>query len=156
MARQPEIQYINAYVAGSAAYKIESAPVRKHKKVQLPKQKRAKKTVIAFDPVAIGGILVASVLLVLMFVGMFQLQGIRQDQMALQQYVGALQQENEQLSERYASGYDLEEIERIALAMGMVPSSQVPHINLDVSVPQVVEEPTAWETFCMFLTGLFA
>ena len=156
MARQPEIQYINAYVAGSAAYKIESTPVRKHKKVQLPKQKRKQKTVIALDPVALGGILVASLLLVLMFVGMFQLQGVRQDQMALEQYVGALQQKNEELSDRYASGYDLEEIERIALAMGMVPSSQVPHINLDVSVPQVAEEPTAWETFCMFLAGLFA
>ena len=156
MARQPEIQYINAYVAGSAAYKIENAPVRKRKKVQLPKQMRAKKTIVAFEPIAVSGILVASLLLVLMVVGIFQLNGIHQEQIALEKYVSNLQKENDVLSERYAAGYDLEEIERIALAMGMVPSSQVPHINLDVVVPEVVAEPTAWESFCMFLTGLFA
>jgi carbohydrate diacid regulator len=49
-----------------------------------------------------------------------------------------------------------EELEKIALAMGMVPSSQVPHISMDVTVPQQEAEPTAWENFCAFLTGLFA
>lgn len=155
MARQPEIRYINAYVSGSMAYQLEE-PVRKKKQVKLPKMRRQKKTVIALDPVAIGGIAVAVVMLVLLLVGFARLQDARADVQQLQNYVSALQQENQELQDTYASGYDLEEIEKIALAMGMVPSSQVPQISVAVTVPHAEPEPTAWESFYTFLAGLFA
>lgn len=155
MARQPEVRYINAYVSGTMAYQLE-APERKKKQVKLPKMRRQKKTVIALDPVAIGGIVVAAAMLVLLLVGFVRLQDARAEVMQLQDYVSSLQQENETLQDTYASGYDLEEIEKIALAMGMVPSSEVTRISVSVTVPYEEPESTAWESFCAFLTGLFA
>ncbi len=156
MARQPEIQYINAYVSGSMAYQLEAQPVRKKKKVRLPKARREKKLVVALDPVALCGIMVAVVMLVLLFAGFFRLRYARQEAYVLQNYVSTLEQQNQKLHDTYTSGYDLEEIERIALAMGMVPSYQVPNIPVEVVVPHEAPEPTAWESFCAFLTGLFA
>lgn len=155
MARQPEIRYINAYVSGTMAYQME-APERKKKQVKLPKMRRKKKTVIALDPVAIGGIVVAAAMLVLLLVGFVRLQDAREEVAQLQNYVSSLQQENATLQDTYASGYDLNEIEKIALAMGMVPSSEVTQISVSVTVPHVEPEPTAWESFYAFLTGLFA
>lgn len=155
MARQPEIQYINAAVCGSSAYQLDCKPLRK-KKVQLPKMKRQKKKVVAIDPVALMSIGVACVLFVLMVVGFCRLQEARAETAALNNYVNSLQEQNSQLRDTYEAGYDLEEIEKIALAMGKVPASQVPQISVQVEVPEEVEEPTAWENFYAFLTGLFA
>ncbi len=155
MARQPEIRYINAAVCGSSAYQLDIKPLRK-KKAQLPKMKRQKKKVIAIDPVALMSIGVACVLFVLMVVGFCRLQDARAETAALSNYVSTLQEQNSQLRDTYESGYDLEEIEKIALAMGKVPASQVPQISIQVEVPEEVEEPTAWENFYAFLTGLFA
>ncbi len=155
MARQPEIQYINAYVSGSTAYQLET-PVRKKKQVKLPKMRRQKKAVIALDPVAVGSIVVAAVMLVLLLVGFARLQNAREQVADMERYVSSLQQQNMQLRDTYTSGYDLDEIEKIALAMGMVPSSQVPQVSVSVTVPHVQQPPTAWESFCAFLMGLFA
>lgn len=156
MERQPQIQYINAYVSGNIAYQMETMP--KRRQVSLPKQKKrsGKKIVLRIDPVAIGGIAIAMVMLVLLSVGFVRLQTARAEAAALESYVLSLQEKNDRLYNEYSSGYDLEEIEKIALAMGMVPSSQVSHISVGVSVPQQEAEPTAWENFCAFLTGLFA
>ncbi len=156
MARQPQVQYINACVSGSMAYQLEKEIVRKKKKVVLPKYKREKKLVIALDPTAIGGILVAAMLMVLLMVGFVRWQDARNEAAQMEAYVTSLQEQNRQLSETYAAGYDLEEIRKIALAMGFVPSSQVSQVQMEVIVPQPVQEPTAWEAFCTFLTGLFA
>lgn len=156
MARQPEIRYINAYVSGTAAYQMEAAPVRKKKRVSLPKMRREKKTVIAIDPFAVCGIVVAAVMMVLLLVGFVRLQDARADVLAMENYVTSLEQKNAELQDTYSSGYDLEEIERIALAMGLVPSNQVPQLSIEVVIPHEPAEPTAWESFCAFLTGLFA
>ncbi len=155
MAKQPEIRYINAYVSGSAAYQLDE-PVRKKKQVKLPKMRREKKAVIALDPVAVCGIAAAAVMLVLLLVGFVRLQNARAEVASLENYVSILEQENARLSDTYKAGYDLEEIEKIALAMGLVPSSQVTHISVPVTIPYEAPEPTVWETICAFLTGLFA
>ena len=154
MARQPEIKYINAYVSGSMAYQLDVPECKKQ--VKLPKMRRQKKMVVALDPVAVGGIVVAVAMLVLLLVGVTRLQNARTEVVQLQMYVSYLQQENAELQDTYASGYDLEEIEKIALAMGMVPSSEVKHISVAVTVPYEEPQPTAWESFYTFLTGLFA
>jgi hypothetical protein len=70
--------------------------------------------------------------------------------------VTALQEQNTQLQDTYDSGYDIEQVRQIALAMGMVSAEDVPHISVAVNVPQEEAQPTAWENFCTFLTGLFA
>lgn len=155
MARQPDIQYINAYVSGNIAYQMDVQPARK-KRVRLPKPKAKKQMVLHVDPVAVGGILVAAVMLVLLVVGFVRLQDARAEAVVLESYVQDLQAENQQLAQSYKEGYDLEEIRQIALAMGMIPASEAQTITIPVSVPQAIPEPTAWENFCAFLTGLFA
>lgn len=154
MAKQREIQYVNAYVSGSVAYQM-AQPVQR-KTAKLPKPRRRKLLVVRVDPAAVCGILVAALLLTLMGVGYFRLQEAKQEAITMQNYVATLQAENEILKDTYANSYDLQEAEDIARTMGMVPMDQVQTIMLEVNVPQRMEEPTAWQAFCTFLAGLFA
>ena len=154
MARQPDIRYINAYVSGSMAYQLERKPEKKQ--VKLPKMRRKKRLVVRLDPVAVLGIVAAAVLLVSLCVGFFRLQDARAETASLRNYVTQLQEENQQLQATYEAGYDLEEVEKIASAMGMVPMEQLETVEISVFVPQKAEEPTGWESFRTFLAGLFA
>lgn len=158
MTRQPQIMYINSYVSGSVAYKMDTAPVRKKKKVVSSRSRRMKRKVIAIDPVAIGGIVVSLALLVLMIVGFSKVQNARNEINVLEHYLASLQTQNVQLRDEYQAGYDLEEIERIALAMGMVPAQQVQQIPVSVVEPEQVQtqQMSVWDSFFAFLTGLFA
>lgn len=153
MARQTAIQYINLYTSGTEAAQLE--PVRK-KPVTLPKPRRAKRMVLYVDPVAIMGIAVACVLLVCMMVGLARLAVARRDAVIMENYVQSLQAENEQLQEAYSSGYDAEEIRRIALARGMIPVEEAKHIAISLQEPVADEEMSAWVSFWSGLKGLFA
>lgn len=154
MTRQYDIQYINTYVSGSTAYATERFAPRKE--ATLPKPRRAKKMIIAIDPVAIMGILVAAVLMVMLLVGWINLDRANREAAQMENYAMSLQAENARLEQIYENGYDLEQVREIAIAMGMVDISQVEHVQVEVVEPEVPREPTAWETFCTFLTGLFA
>ena len=156
MARKTQVQYVNFYTAGSAAYKYEPAPLPAKRPAKLPKMRRKKKILVYVDPVAIIGVCVALVLMVMMFSSLAQLNAAQQRNARMAAYVEQLQQENVQLQQEYRSGYDLEEIRQVAMGMGMVQAEQAPRIQVQVAQAQVMEEPTAWENFCMFLTGLFA
>lgn len=154
MARKTEVCYISYYMAGSAAYQVEPKP--RKKEVKLPKQRRKQRMVLYVDPVAILGIFVAFVMFILMIAGAVRLNSThkRADQMA--NYVTTLQAQNQELRTQYEQGYDLEEIRQIAEARGMIPISQAQQVHIQVSVPEEVQEPSAWESFMTFLTGLFA
>ena len=154
MARQPEVQYIRFYTDGSAARKI--APLAPFKTIKLPKPKKHKRITLRIDPVAIAGIVMSVVMLVLMLVGAAQLNSTRNELYAMATYVDALQQENRSLEATYSQGYDLEAVEKTALALGMVPKEQVQHITIQVPPVETEKMPGAWEQFCTFLTGLFA
>ena len=154
MARQPDIQYIRYYTDGSAARKV--APLAPLKTLKLPKIRLKKRITLRIDPLAIAGILMAVVMSVLMVVGMVKLETASQELQTMESYVQTLSQENVQLQQTFREGYDLEEVKTTALALGLVPKDQVQHITLRVPPEQVVEEPTSWERFCTFLTGLFA
>ena len=154
MAYYTEVRYINAYVSGSAARMVETKAQKKSALMSKFRPKR--KIVIAVDPVAIFGILVASVMAVMLMVGFMTLSRANEEAIAMEQYVANLQEENVSLQNTYDNGYDLEQVKQIAEAMGMVSIDQVPHISLDVYVPEQEVEPTPWETFVTFLTGLFA
>ena len=56
----------------------------------------------------------------------------------------------------FTEGYDLGQIEKTALALGLVPKEQVTQGT--VSGPEIAtgEKTGAWERFYIFLTGLFA
>ena len=155
MANYTEVRYINAYVSGSAAPMMASKAQRKQS-AAMPKFRPKRKVVIAVDPVAVFGIVVAFVMAVMLMVGFMTLNRVNEEAAAMEQYVTALQEENVSLQATYDSGYDLDQVRQIAEAMGMVSIDQVPHISLDVIVPVQEAEPTPWEAFLTFLTGLFA
>ena len=155
MARQPEVRYINAYISGSVAYQPERKPQKKQT-VRLPKARKAKRKVVVVDVAALGGIVAAVVLAIAMIVNVVQLNQAQAEANQLRAYVESLQAENAQLQDTYASNYDMEEIRDIALTIGMVPAEQVTHLQMQMVHPQVVKEPTAWESFWAFMVGLFA
>lgn len=155
MANYTEVRYINAYVSGSAARMVQGKAEQKRSAV-MPKFRPKRKVVLAVDPVAIFGIVVAAVMAVMLMVGFMTLNRINEEAMAMEQYVADLQEENVSLQTTYENGYDLEQVKQIAQAMGMVSIDQVPHISLNVDVPVQEAEPTAWESFVTFLAGLFA
>ncbi len=154
MARQTEIRYVNFYMAGSAAYQVEPRFVKKE--VKLPKQRRKGKIVLHVDPMAILGICVAFVMFILMIVGAVRL-GIAENQAnQMANYVHTLQAQNAELRAEFEQGYDLEEIRQIAEARGMIPISEAQQVSIQLVLPQEAEQPSAWESFVTFLTGLFA
>ena len=155
MAMKPEIQYINAYVSGNIAYQPERTPEKKQT-VQLPKAKRQKRRVVRVDIMALGGIAAALVFSVMLVVSLVQFNRAQEEVSTLSAYVTSLQAENQQLAATYSAGYDPEEIRQIALTMGMVPADDVPHLQMQLSAPQVEQQPTAWENFWAFMVGLFA
>ena len=156
MALQREIQYINAYVAGTTALKADPAPVRRKKTVRLPKVRKERKLVIAVDPVAIAGIAVSLVLAVSLLISCVNLFQTASDAAAMENYVQSLQQENDALRTQYEEEVNLDEIRELAGSIGMVPVSQVPVISIDVPQPQVEQVPTLWDTIWDFVSGLFA
>ena len=154
MARQPDVQYIRLYTDGSAARKLELvSPVRKAK---APRAKKQKKIILHIDPVAIFGILTAFVMLIVMASSYYNLNQAQENAAAMESYVQELREENAALWERYEAGYDLEEVERTALALGMVPTEQVEQVSVQVTLPEAQPTPNAWERLCTFLAGLFA
>jgi hypothetical protein len=155
MARKPDVQYIRLYTDGSAARKV--APVEPWKTARLPKVKRSKKIVIHIDPIATLGLIVAAVMLTLMLVGIVQMKQAKHEAAVMEAYVDTLREKNEALRTEYEAGYDLEEIERMALALGMVPMDEVQHITIDMPQVQLEQpEPGTWQRVWTFLTGLFA
>ena len=154
MAQRTDIRYVQFYTDGSAARKV--APVAPLKTIKLPKIKKQKRITLCIDPVAVASIGMALMMAVLIVVGVVQLNAARQDMQAMSAYVQTLQEENTQLQQTFNEGYDIEQVERTALALGLVPVEQVRHVS--VTLPEIQEpvEPTAWEQFTTFLAGLFA
>ncbi len=156
MARKNDILYVNFYTDGSAARKVAPAfPAAKPRKK--PAAKRQEKVVIHIDPVAMGSLVVAVVMLIMMSVGLTNLQNARADAMAMEKYVQDLTAENERLTEEFHQQVDLEAVEKTALALGMVPKEQVQSTPITVNVMQE-EAPaeTFWSQVTAFLTNLFA
>ncbi len=155
MARYPEIQYVRYYTPGTAARKLE-VPVKQNSARQIPTRKRQKKIVVHLDPVAAIGIVAATVMLILMLTGVSSLRQAQQEKVQMEQYVVSLQKEYASLQNTYEASYDLQEVESMALALGMVPREQVQQITMQVADPETAEQTTVWENIRTFLTGLFA
>ena len=159
MARQPDVQYIRFYTDGSAARKVEVAgPVRKT--AQPPKQRKKKKIILYVDPLAILGIITAVVMLSVMISSMVLLKEAKAETAVMEQYVAQLREENAQLQSEYEAGFDIHEVERTALALGMIPMEQAQHVILEKpSAPTVqleIFKETATTEIYTLLTGLFA
>ena len=154
MAQRLDVRYIRMYTDGSAARKIEVAGPS-HKPA-IPRPKKKKKIILHVDPVAIFGIMTAVVMLIIMMVSMGMLMDAQENTRAMESYVEKLQTENQRLRTEYEEGYDVAEVERTALALGMVPREQVRHVNLSVKTPNTAPTADAWDQIYVFLAGLFA
>ena len=154
MAQRLPIEYVKFYTVGTAAQKVEVAKPKLAEPVFLPPVKKRKRVFV--DPVANFGVMVAICMLFTMFVGVHRLRQVRQDAAAMEQYVLHLQDINQERKDIYHSSYTLEEIEKTAMALGMVPMDQVTHQTIDVTEPAPQEAPSVWESVGTFLSGLFA
>ena len=157
MAKKAEMRYIQFATDGNVARQIEQAP-RRVSRGKLPEPRKRKAVVLYVDPVATLAIAVAICMVILMAVGLSQLHQANENVEQMQQRVQALTQQNESLQEAYEMGYDLEAVERTALALGMVPIEQVPQISLPLE--QGKQEETVQlsfaEQFFAFWANLFA
>lgn len=158
MAQQPDIQYVPYYyVDGSAARKLERKSVHTHTVKPAPKAHRAKRKVIALDPAAIVGAVIALVMLCAMISGFAEYRQCQQRNRVMRDYMTSLQLENAQLQQQYRENMDLEYVQEVADAIGMVPAEDVQQIQIQVQPP---EEETVnvgfWQSITAFLAGLFA
>lgn len=154
MAQRIDVQYIQFYTHGNAAPRI--APAAPIETMKLPKAKKRKVQRVYVDPVATLGIIVAVCMLIMMAAGVSRLQKEQQETDALERYVELLQQENEKLEAKYMSQRDLQEVEKTALALGMIPKEQAQQISIQVELPEPPEQVSLWNRIGTFLSGLFA
>ena len=154
MAGSARARYIQYYTSGSAARKLEvvmsaTVPVA-------PKVKRQKRKAIYVDPVSFAGIAVAVVMLVLMTVGFVRLQRINREVAVMESYVTTLRRENATLEKEFMTGFDANDVERMALGLGMVPQSQAQRVSVRVEMPQEAEPAGTWQALMVRLSALFA
>ena len=157
MAKKSTDHYIRFYTDGSAARQME--PEIPAKKSARPRQKKEHKqpVLIQMDPVALCSILVACVMFVVMALGCSVYHDAIAEERAMEAYVTQLQQRNEALDAIYRSGYDLQEVQEAAMAMGMVPASQAVHMTIEMdAAPQEETEQNFMQRITTFLAGLFA
>ncbi len=155
MAYKPEIQYIHQfYTPGSEARQAAPASSPRRSRTRLPEAAPREEIRVQVDPVALGGLVVAVIMLVLMIVGVVQYSAICEDHAAMEAYVTQLRDENVLLEHEYRSGYDIEEIKVQANALGMVPASEATTMEISVTVPQPEPEPTWWDEIVWFFEGL--
>ena len=157
MNQKPKIQYVGQfYVHGSEARQLQLQEEKRQAKTKLPLAKIQAIEKIYVDPVALAGIAVAVVMLVTMVLGAVQLKRDWDQYERVSAYVSELKRENARLNHAYRASYDLADIESKALAMGMVPKSELETMAVTVTVPQPEPELTRTEEIKLFLEGLFA
>lgn len=159
MALQPDIQYVQFYIDGNTARKLERNPVRKQV-VQEPQRrcvKRISRKVVAVDPIALCGMVAAVVMVIAIVFGIFEYRSSSIQAQEMDAYVTELQQEHAELEKTYRDGYDLEAIREIAQSIGMVPAGEAEKIQIEVQLPPKEEaKMSVWESITTFLAGLFA
>lgn len=155
MAQKAEIQYVGQfYVFGSEAPQPKTQV--KKPKVKLPELHLERLQKVYIDPVALGGVFIAVVMLVLLIAGAYQLRDTRAayDQMKAQ--LSSLKRENASLSHAYHTSYDLEDIRQKAEKMGMVEAENADCFTVFFAPPKEEKKNTAWDDFVWFLSGLFS
>ena len=157
MNQKPKIQYVGQfYVHGSEARQLQLQEEKRQAKTKLPLAGIQKIEKVYVDPVALAGILVAVVMLVTMVLGAVQIKRDWDQYERVSAYVSELKKENARKNHAYRLSYDLEDIKTKALAMGLVPRSELQTETVTVTVPQREPEMTRMDEIRFFLEGLFA
>ena len=140
MAQKPKIQYIGQfYVHGSEARALQLEEERKKAKARRPLARLQQVELIYVDPVAVLSIVVSVIMLATMLTGVMALKEDWAEYEQMAAYVSFLNKENAKLEREYRAGYDLEDIQSKALALGLVPRDQLTSRTVTVTMP--VEEP---------------
>lgn len=157
MAQKPEIQYIGQfYIHGSEARELAKKAEKKQAKTQLPLHRFERVRKVNVDPLAIGSLLIAAVLLVTIVMGTLQLQTAWQELETARQYVYELEDTHRILTCEYRSSFNAEEVRSAALALGMIPAEEAQAMQIRVTVPKPEPERTWMDDVVWFLEGLFA
>ena len=153
MAQNHHIQY---YVDGSAVRKIEpEMPKKQHKR--LPKPRKRRQSVVYYDPLAMVSLAVTAVMLILLVAGFVTMLRTHAEVTRMETQITQLRQENAQLQKEYQSGYDLEDIQQKAEALGLIPEAEAQSVTIHVEVPEPEPvQPTFWEQVAAFFGSLFA
>lgn len=150
MAQKPKIEYVGQfYIVGS-----EAAKLKQKKNPAVIATNRPVQRTVYVDPVALGGIVVAVVLLISLAVGCLQYRSAWKENARVHAQVTALRSENTALHRRYTEGFDLEVIRDTAEDLGMVPAEEAEVRFMDVTLPQPKKENTWWQDTKWFLSGL--
>ena len=157
MNQKPKIQYVGQfYIHGSEARQLQLQEEKRQAKTKLPLARIQRIEKVYVDPVALAGIAVAVVMLVTMVLGALQIQRDWEQYEQVSAYVSELKKENARKNHAYRLSYDLKDIESKALAMGLVPKSELQTATVVVTVPEPEPEMTRIEEIRLFLEGLFA
>lgn len=157
MVQKPKIQYVGQfYVHGSEARKLELQQEKKKAKTSLPAVRLQKIEKIYVDPVALVGIVVAVVMLVVMVVGALQIRDDWAEYERMSEYVSQLKRENARLEHAYRQEIDLEDIRTKALALGMIPKTEMEAIRVSVTIPEPAPVVSRIDEIKGFLEGMFA
>ena len=153
MAQKPEIQYVERfYIYGSEA-PVPAEKTENEENVQKKEHLHVKKVYV--DLSAILWTLAAVVLMTTMILSGVHLTRMNAEKELMQDYVSFLQMRNSTLQHNYRIGYNLEEIEKQALELGLVPEDQVETRYIRVSVPEHEEKWTVLGNIKWFFEGLF-
>ena len=157
MNQKPKIQYVGQfYVHGSEARQLQLQEQKRQAKTKLPLARIQKIEKVYVDPVALAGIVVAVVMLVTMVLGAVQIKRDWDRYEQVSAYVSELKKENARKNHAYHLSYDLEDIKSKALAMGLVPKSELETVSITVTVPEREPVLTRSDEIRLFLEGLFA
>ena len=157
MNQKPKIQYVGQfYVHGSEARQLQLQEQKRQAKTKLPLARIQKIEKVYVDPVALAGIAVAVVMLVTMVLGAIQIKRDWDQYERMSSYVSELKKENARKNHAYRLSYDLADIETKALAMGLVPRTELETMTVSVTVPEKVPQMSRMEEIRFFLEGLFA
>lgn len=156
MTDKPKIQYVREfYNYGTEAKKLDFRSFRLPKS-GLPMERLSKAETVTLDPVAMVAIVAAVVLLIVMAVGITQIQDDWTEYDATRAYVSHLRAENARLALDYQESFQLEEIANKAQGLGLVPLEEVKTMTICVTVPEHTPEPTWFDNVKTFWQGLWA
>ena len=154
MAGKPEIQYVERfYVYGSEVAVQKPQEQKTFETARKPEKEQIHK--IYVDLGAVIWTAAAIVLMVSMVLSGLHLNKMWQEKELMQSYVYNLQKNNSTLQHNYRISYNLEEIEKQAAELGLVPEDQVETRYIRVTVPPHEEKWTFAENVRWFFEGLF-
>jgi hypothetical protein len=95
MAMQPDILYVNLYdFDGNAARKVQRQPAKQAAATPKAQPRRAKRKVIAVDPVALCGIVVAVVMMIMMFSAYAEFNACQDRNRQMQDYLRSVKEKS--------------------------------------------------------------